>query len=490
MSLLIFRPVRSLILLALAVAACGGGDRSNPPVSRTMSSAPHPRGPDALLLRLPRSGGTVRVVSLSDVDSSIWTASDDAPALDRVLGFDREAGVISAIDARGEPIWIDLRSGSMSVATRKPLHDVTWGDGSTVYGIGADGAVARFTPAGNWVFTPPQTARAIFPQPNGTLLILGGRSEGARLWRIHPPASAILDSLTVPGAIGGTGAPLGDRIYLTSTQHRLVGVRPRALTITGTISFDHAIRAVATTPSGDRFFVTTDSSSDVTVVNRYQDRATARIALPGQPRDLRIDPLGRYLLVRAASGDSAWVIAVGTGHVVGTVRSQWRGDLPFVAPDGSIAVCQGGDVVFLSGESLREVGHALDGASDFWYAFVWDGFRPRASSLDTLARFPGDSDTVTAARVSPAETAAVGMPSVDSAKVGFIVSFASLLDAARARDAAGKITVEGQTAHVTTNTSNGTTVYRVVLGPFTTRSEADRVGRASGQAYVIYAESP
>jgi cell division protein FtsN len=70
------------------------------------------------------------------------------------------------------------------------------------------------------------------------------------------------------------------------------------------------------------------------------------------------------------------------------------------------------------------------------------------------------------------------------------VSFAVLLDPAKARDAASKITVNGQTARVVTGMSNGTAVYRVVLGPFPTRDEADRTGRASGQSYYVYAGSP
>ena len=45
-------------------------------------------------------------------------------------------------------------------------------------------------------------------------------------------------------------------------------------------------------------------------------------------------------------------------------------------------------------------------------------------------------------------------------------------------------------ARVVTGINEGTAVYRVVLGPYTTREEAERVGRASGQTYYVYAGTP
>ena len=497
-SLFIFPPVRSHIALALVLAvgidACGGGERSNPPVSRTASTTPAdtaaPHGSDALLLRVPRHGGAAHVVAYPNVDSTIWTSNDEAPALERVLSLDREGGTVAAIDAQGAPLWIDLRLGSVTVATHKPLRGITSIDGSAVYGIGSDGNVARFTPEGNWVFKPPQSAHAIFPQPNGTLLVLGGKGDAARLWRIHPPAAKILDSLTVRDATRGTGAPLGDRVYLAGSTDKLVGVRPRTMVTTRTVAFKHGIDAVATTPSGDRFYVLTDSSSEMTVVDPYQDRVAARITLPGRPRDVRVDPFGRFVLVRPAAGDSVWIVAIGTDRVVGTAPSEWRGDVPFVAPDGAIAVSDGMDLVFIDATTLRERQRVPGGASDFWYPFVWDGFRPRAATLDSLARFPGENDSTTQAVLPRPDTVRAPAAPVDSAKLGFTVSFASLLDEGRARDQATKIAVNGQTARVVTSLTSGMTVYRVVLGPYSTRDEAERVGRASGQTYYVYPGSP
>ncbi|MEO6878280.1 MAG: SPOR domain-containing protein, partial [Gemmatimonadaceae bacterium] len=135
--------------------------------------------------------------------------------------------------------------------------------------------------------------------------------------------------------------------------------------------------------------------------------------------------------------------------------------------------------------------------SDFWYPFVWSGLRPRDAALDKPVPLPTDTDT-TILVAPPKDTVAAppppspppSQPSRDSVRTGFTVSFAALLDESKARDAAGKIVVNGQPARVVTSITDGTAVYRVVLGPFATRGEAERTGRASGHAYFVYAGSP
>jgi cell division septation protein DedD len=111
---------------------------------------------------------------------------------------------------------------------------------------------------------------------------------------------------------------------------------------------------------------------------------------------------------------------------------------------------------------------------------------------------PGDTDTTTIAtpaqRPLPGDTTAphprAAPTPPDSSKVGFTVSFAVLLNDAKARELAAKIVVDGKPARIVTGVNEGTPVYRVVLGPYATRDEAERVGRASGQTYYVYAGTP
>jgi len=489
-------PVRSFIAFALILAACGGGDESAVPATRTASSTPSQRGPDALLLRVPRNGGVGRVVAYPNTDSTVWTATDPTPPLDRVLAFDPDAGLIAAVDAHGLPVWIDLRVGSVTLPHRGGLKGITSIDGSSIFGVGDDGAVLRFTPTGTWLFKPPSPARAVFPLSGGTLLVLGGSGRVSRMWRMRPPATKILDSLTLPETVtgAGAGAPLADRVYVATSNPSLLGVRARRLTSTRSIAFDHIISDIVATPSGDRFYVITDSSNRMSVVDQYQDRVSRTIELTGRPRDLRVDPFGRFLLVRAAKGDEVWVVGIGTDQVVGTIHSVWRGDVPFVAPDGAIAVSDGRDLTFLDPATFRETRRARGGASDFWYPFLWNGFRARASALDRPVEFPSDSPATAPPPAPPKRDTSVApappAQRVDSSRIGFTVSFAAVLSESVARDQAAKIVVEGHQARVVTGTTSGVTVYRVVLGPYATRDEAERIGRASGLSYYVMVGSP
>jgi cell division septation protein DedD len=446
-----------------------------------------------------KSGGTPRVVAFPNIDSTVWTGPEKTPALDRILAFDEEEGLLAAVDARELPLWIDLRSGTVTRTGRGKLHDLISIDGSTIYGID-DGGVERFTPSGNWTFKPPQPASAVFPQTNGAVLILTGRGPTARLHRMHPPENTLLDTLALPDVTNGTGAPLGDRVYFVSRRRSLTAVRARTLAKSDPITLDHGVAGMATTPSGDRFYVITDSSSELTVLDPIQDRVNTTVRLPGRPRELRVDPFGRFVLARAATGDSVWIVSIGTDKVVGTLHSAWRRDLPFVAPDGSIAVTDGADVAFVDPATLLAIRRAAGGSADFWYAFTWSGLRSRTSPVDSTSIAPTDLDTATVTpapplKLPPRDTAppprlSPAPPSTDSAKIGFTVSFAVLLNDAKARELAAKIVVDGKPARVVTGVNDGTAVYRVVLGPYTTRDEAERVGRASGQTYYVYAGTP
>jgi cell division septation protein DedD len=73
---------------------------------------------------------------------------------------------------------------------------------------------------------------------------------------------------------------------------------------------------------------------------------------------------------------------------------------------------------------------------------------------------------------------------------GYYVSFAALLSEERARELAARITVGGEQPRVVSTSREGSRIYRVVMGPYLSREEADRVGRESGQSYWVYEGVP
>ena len=514
----------SALALVLAVAGCGSSDRDGQqqrpaPTDDATSASPSP-GPDPIVLRVARTGGTVRAFAYPQLDSAVWTSSDRAPAIGRVLAFDQENGSLAVVDAKGQPERIDLRSGGVSTASRVKLASLSSADGYAIYGVNA-GAVTRLTPnsPAPWPYKPPVPAREVVPQPDGSVLVVGERGRSTTVWHVRPPDTRIIDS----AVLGRTGrvarTEIGDRVYFTSDSG-LIGLRGRDLKTVPAVHFDHAVRALAPTPSGDRLYVATDSSALLTIINRYTDKVEDRIELPGPVADLRMDPLGRYVLARAAAAtgrgagaDSAWVVAVATNHVNGAVHTAWLADLPFVAPDGMIAAAQGNDVVFVDGQTLAAKRRVANGAKDFWHVILWNGFRPRAAGLDQPVTFQsseGAADStrrmdsmdsafaaggMTADSAPPATPPVPKTPPADSGAAatrspGFTVQFASVLSADKAREVAGSINVDGKTPRIVETTRNGATIYRVVLGPYPTKPEADKVGRTSGKDFWVFEGTP
>jgi sporulation related protein len=488
----------TLLAMVLVLAACGGSDRHEATTTRTASSTTALRGPDNLVLRIVRTGGTARVFAYPGLDSVVWNGRG-APAPERVLAFDDEAGTVAYEDTRGFPARVDFRQDGTGTVSRAKLTALTSADGSSIYAIAADGGVQRFARSGTWKWKPPLAARALFPQPDGTLLVLAERKSGAVLWRLRPPGTDIVDSVELPRVDRTLRTQVGDRLYL-SAGNDLIGVRTRTMERAANISFDAPVEQMAATPSGDRVFVVTKGDSAIQVVDRYQEKVTGTIDLRRRAGELRMDPIGRYLLVNVKDADSALVIALGNNGLVGAVATSWRNDLPFVAPDGAIALAQDKDVYIVDGRTLRPTTRVRGGAADFWYAFRWTGFRPRDATLDQPVYFPVTVDTSvlgdtagmadSAGGASPNEASPVARDSAPRRATGFTVSFAALLAADKARELAEKIRVGTETARVVTAMRDGQPVYRVVLGPYATREEADRVGRDSRQSYWIYEGGP
>lgn len=503
--------MRILPALVLVLAACDASGRREEPSGGQAPAAAASQSRDQLLLRVARRGGPARVYAYPRLDTIVWRGTGTTPAVATALGFDQEAGIFAFVDGKGVPRFLDMRTGSTPAGVQ-PLKGITSRDGATVYGIATDGSVVRATPgmvgSTAWKFKPPTRASAVFPQPDGSILIVGDQPKSLSVWHLFPPDRQIVDSASLPASRQVVPIQVGDRLYLP-VDSGLVGLRGRDLELVKPIELENPVLAISTTPSGDRMFVVSDSSAEIQVIDRYEEEVTSTVELPGQPATMRMDPLGRYLLARAAVGDSAWLIALGTGRVLGSLPTAWRADLPAVTPDGGIALLQGKDVSIVDAETRRPRTSIAGGGDDFWYFFEWTGFRPRAAGIDEPVTFEGigipDStpvmdttwaDSVMRIPAPPARAAtidstnATGGGLLPPGPTGFTVSFATLLDQTKARAMAEGIRVDGRTAHVVPAVREGTTIFRVVLGPYASRADAERAGRASGRPYWVYEGPP
>jgi hypothetical protein len=529
--------VRTPVLLsaALVLAACGSSDRRDSSAERGASSQSN-RGPDHIVLRIPRDGGRVAAYVYPKLDSAVWRSSESAPAIARVLAFDVESGQMAAVDVRGVPTRIDLRLGQVRAASKTPLDHLVSSDGLAIFGV-TGGQVTRLTPSGGaWSVRLPTEPEELYPQRDGTLLVAATRGGEGHVWQLRPPTQRVADSVSIAATGRAVRSAGSDRVYFTAGDG-LVGVRSRDLTPLTPLEFDGPVVAAATTPSGDRLFVAVKGSTTLSVVDRYADRIAGTVELPGEPRDLRVDPLGRYVLVRPVRGDSAWVVGVATGRLIGGVRSVWRADLPLVLPDGAIATAADGDVTLVDGATLEARSTVRGGAADFWHVVLWNGFRPRAKGLDKPVEFQTDTpatdttvvdsaaaDTTAppdSARKTPpdtlvpladpvaagpslagprvvaesagevaAELSRAGGAAVQTRRRRFTVQFAASATERDARRVAAKIRLRGSPLRIVPATRAGKSVWLVVAGPFPTRAAADRAGRAADHEYWVYAGAP
>lgn len=485
--------MRRLLLLALLCAACTN-ERAAP--DSTNASVAEPLGPDQLLLRVPRAGGTGRIYHYPRLDSVVWTL-DEAPPLDRVLAFDASAGTIAYVDSKGFPGRIDLRETDVGKVSKAKLTSLSSVNGSDIYGINPKGEIVRLNPnGGDWHFKPPTPARSVFAVPTGELIVAANKGAQTLVWKVRPPDDVIQDSTVLPLSGRAVSTQMGDRVYFT-VDSGLVGVKVKDLSPLGAIELASRVRALVPTPSGDRIYVATAGDSSLSVVDRYSGRVQTGVTLSAPPEDLRMDPLGRYLIARFPKADSAWVIAIGTNRLIGAVPTRWSVDLPAITPNGEVATLGEKDVELLDPEKLTSKSTVAGGAKDFWYFFAWDGFRPRPRGLDQPVTFPGDfaGDSLAASSTPTTEPAVpVAVDTAPSpaqpASPGFTVSFAALLAEDKAQQLASTIIVGGTTAHVVTTSTAGSPIFRVVMGPFPTRDEAVKVGRASRREYWVYEGSP
>lgn len=528
-----FSRVRTLLASALVLLACGCADRSSRPSGAGALSS-IPSGPDPVVLRVPRSGGIVSARPYPAIDSVLWRSTQRVPPLAQVLAFGPDDGHLAAIDSTGAPVRLDLRLGVVTTGRRESMRRAASADGGTTYGVRGDGSLGRISPIGSdWTMAPPGPVDALLPQPDGSLVVAGARDDAVVVWRVRPPGTEVGDELVLEtggtarengATIAATAATVGDRVVLAAHES-VLAVETRGFTPVMQLRVGDPVTAVVSTPSGDRLFVATRDDRTIRVIDRYAADVSRRIRLPGVPRALRIDPLGRTLLARG-DGDSVWVVTLATGAVVGSLTSRWRDDLPAVLPDGQVAVVRDDDVVFVDGGTLAETRTVDRGALDRWVVLRWNGFRPRAAGLDVPVQFraseprevppdltgadamgtgPGEGSTGappddstrsvrdSSTRTAASEAAIATVPTrVDStvAEAGFVVQFAALLDRQSAEALASGIRVDGRQARISTTQRDGRALYRVVLGPYATRAQAERAGRAAGVSFWISEGTP
>jgi hypothetical protein len=412
-------------------------------------------------IRLPAQGGAPRLYRLPRLAEVTGGLRGRIPPVDHVVGLDPESEFLFLATAKQELLAFDLGSGRVdTVATG--IAQAALGPDGTLYAVDAKRRVISLSRRTRFAWPHPlagvprdlfgssdQRLVAVIPQDPPQLLIAAADQPPA----VRPIAAGSDVAATRWGDLVAVASDSGVALYDPLGRRAAAFVR-----------LADRPRALAFSPSGHRIYVARRASLGLAVIDRFERRELDGVALPGPATTVRLDPLGRWLLARPALGDSAWIVDLPIKRHTGAVATTWQTDLPAVSPDGVLLFRSGDDLVAVRPDSLRETGRVKGGAADLWVLSTWlpRGSAPAAQAGgDALATEAAGAEGPLYVQVSTSQNPEwSGRLADDLARAGLA-----------ARVLPPKSPDDG---------------YRVVLGPYPTRAQAEAIGRKLGRPFWIY----
>jgi hypothetical protein len=382
------------------------------------------------------------------------------PAVERVLGVDPEASELFVRTVNREVLALDLESGRLdTVAT--DVQQATLGPDGTVYAVDAKHRVTTLSRRVRLTWPHPLTGDPtdLFGASNERLVATIGGDQPALLVAAadQPQASRPLP------AEGDVAASRWGDLVAVASDSGVTLLDPLGRREPGFVPIADHPRALLFSPSGHRVYVGSRSGLGLSVIDRYALKEMDGVALPTPAAALRLDPFGQWLLARPTLGDTVWVVDLPIKQLVGGLPTTWLGDLPTVAPDGSLLLRRGDDVVAVRPDSLLETGRVSQGAADLWATTSWT---PRGASASAGAGSSTAADSV-------------------GTEGPLYVQVSVSRNQTWSQQMANELTRAGLPAKVLAPVS-ADEGYRVVLGPYPTRDQAETIGRKLGRPYWIY----
>jgi len=445
----------------LLLGACGRSPDlatgSMPASSRSVASV--------TALRIPRDGGFAKLYRTPGLDSAAWKLTEKLPPLDHPIGADAEQGLVFLLDRKNNVVAIDLDTRRLRTFLENVRY-ATLGPDGALYAVDTSSSVVQFVRR-----TPVRFRSKLQGKPAE----LYGTMNGALLARLagNKPALEFLGSDQAPTSTplppgDVTSSFLGDQVAVAADS-AVVVYTPNNKSGPKVIRVEGDARAVLYSPSGHRLYVAR-AAAPLLIVDRFEGTPLREIELPGPARSLRGDLYGSWVLVRPQTGDSVWVIDVGTGKYLGATETKWSDDLPAIAPPHTLLVRRGADLVALDlgAKGFTQVGKVAGGAADFWLPLAW---HPAQEADIPLATDSSQVESDSTARRS-----------------SVYLQVSSSQNPTWASELSEKLRAAGLPAAVLTP-RRADEAYRVVLGPYATREQAEETGRKLGMpSFIVTAQ--
>ncbi len=449
------------LLLAMAIVAVAAGCGSEPvpnPVKDVFTSTPQTAGLGTpVAFRFPSRGArTPRLYRLPGLDEVPWQFESPEAAVRSVVGFAGDRDQVYVLTESDVLAALDLGTGRMrTIDSNVALAAI--GPTGTPVAIHHDGSIASVGLRAliPWSSDFTQLPSAIWAGVRERLLAVV-ESDSTRALVMAANGQPSISQPLPPGTVAVS--TWGDAA-LVVTDSGVVLLDPADADDRGLIAVEPAPLLASFSASGHRILVVR-MDGVLLAVDRFSLDTTEELALPDTPTDWRADPWGRWHLLRSPDDSTIWIVDVVTWTLVDSVSGGWNRQLPAVTPDGTILVRRDEQVVSVEvgGEPGAAVGAA---ATDRWIVLSWDPSRPTleaSESGEPEAALPGQLIYVQVSSTSNPDWAA---------------------------DLAANLRRAGMTATVLPP-ELPTEPYRVVLGPYPTREEAEATGRQLKLPFWIF----
>ncbi|MFQ5703968.1 MAG: SPOR domain-containing protein [Gemmatimonadales bacterium] len=454
-----------LVLLLLSTAGCGP-DRAPDRIIQDLSQ---PSGDmevgASVAFRLPHNGGDAKLYRLPEMSEVSWEFDAGPRPILSIVGFARDKDLVLSLvshSAKGgrDFVALDLVTGrsrtldtSIALATIGPTGQTSVVRADGVLGeVDASGRIDEWSdtlsqiPTHLWGALRDRIVATVSDSAPELLML----AEGQDPIRQRIPRGAI--------AISRWG-----RFVVVATDSGLATFDPADPGEASFIRTETATTQVVLSPSAHRIYAV-QGANELVSFDRFQPDERNVLVLPGPIGALRMDPFGRILLAESQTADSIWIVDLAGVKIVGTVSADWDSDLPAVAPDGGVLVRRGDTVRALEPGTFESAQSLRASRADRWMVTAWDPRRPALElASDSVAR--------------PEQAGQIMYVQVSSSR-----------NPAWAEDFARELRDAGMNASVLQPDSAGFAadeLFRVVLGPYTSRAEAELAGKKLGRPFFI-----